>query len=232
MYSPIFKRSAPAITLQARSSAPPQAETLVHASHALPRLARRLRAASSPRVLDMGAVVGSNLQFFIDLNCKVTADDFLRPVEAVIPDNGNGGGLDWKAPTARRLDYPDASFDAILCWDLFDLLGPKEAQVFSAEMRRLMKPGGIVMAYFTARQAESREPRRRFRILDQERIEWASLGQVRPTRHIYQNRDIERMFEGFKTLAATFLQNGVREILLEKKIPLSSPPPSSSPTPR
>jgi len=216
MFGPIFKRHM-SITMAPPSAVSLQIEAKVLTSHALPRLARRLRAASHPRVLDLGNVVGSNIQFLIDLGCKVTADDLLRPVETVFSDNG-GGPPGWKAPALRRLDYPEGSFDAVLSWDLYDFLGAPEARALSSELHRLMKPGGIVMAYFTSRQTERRDPSRRYRILDQNRIEWASLASTRAMRHVYQNRDIEKMFEGFRIHTAVFLQNGSREILLEKKM--------------
>ena len=220
MIGPIFKRRV-AITLgsQPAATGSPASPAVVQISHALPRLARRLSAATHPRVLDLGSVVGGNLQFFIDLNCKVTADDLSRPVETVLPDPADKAGADWKQPAAPRLDYPADSFEAVLAWDCFDFLAPKEARDFSRELHRIVKPGGIVMAYFTSRETERREPSRRFRILAADRIEWIPVGVSRSLRHVYQNRDIERMFEGFRTHFAVVMQNGNREILLEKKAP-------------
>jgi len=218
MFGPIFKRRV-AITLgsQPASSTAEGPGAVLQTSHALPRLARRLGAATHARVLDLGSVVGGNLQFFIDLNCKVTADDLSRPVETVLPDPGEKAGADWKQPVAPRLNYPADSFDAVLVWDFFDFLGPGEARDFSRELHRVVKPGGIVMAYFTSRETERREPSRRFRILGADKIEWTPIGVSRSLRHVYQNRDIERMFDGFRTHFAVVMQNGSREILLEKK---------------
>ena len=216
MFGPIFKRRV-AITLGTQTAPATGAGALILVSHALPRLARRLSAASHPRVLDLGSVVGGNLQFFIDLGCKVTAEDLLRPVETVLPDSAEKAGADWKEPAVKRLEYAADSFDAVLVWDYLDFLGPGEARGFSRDLQRIVKPGGIVMAYFTSRETERREPLRRFRILGTDRIEWTPIGVSRSLRHVYQNRDIERMFEGFRTHFAVVMQNGSREILLEKR---------------
>ena len=121
------------------------------------------------------------------------------------------------AGQAPRALSPRQAFDAVLAWDYLDFLGPGEARDFSRDLQRIVKPGGIVMAYFTSREGERREPHRRFRILGADRIEWAPLGVSRSLRHVYQNRDIERMFEGFRTHFAVVMQNGSREILLEKR---------------
>jgi 2-polyprenyl-3-methyl-5-hydroxy-6-metoxy-1,4-benzoquinol methylase len=202
----------------------------VEASHVLPRLARRLTLMSHPRVLDMGSVVGSNLQFFIDLGCKVTADDLLKPVE-VLRVGAGSAGIDWKNPATNRLDHSDASFDAIIAWDVFDFLPKTEAKVFARDLHRVVKPGGIVLAYFTSRETERREPHRRYRIQAQDKIEWLPVSNARTLRHVYQNRDIQLMFEGFKIHTAFVLQNGTREMLLEKKVPVAAPALISTPLP-
>jgi cyclopropane fatty-acyl-phospholipid synthase-like methyltransferase len=214
----MFKRRVPDLpgpqTGAARGAGP-----VLQTSHALPRLARRLSASPHARVLDLGSVVGGNLQFFIDLGCKVTADDQQHPVETASLTS-SGAGADWKGHPS--LDYPSDSFEAVLVWDFFDFLGPQEARSFSRDLHRVVKAGGIVMAYFTSRETERREPSRRFRITAPDKIEWIPLGAARPLRHVYQNRDIERMFEGFRIHFAVVLQNGSREILLEKKRPLAA----------
>jgi 2-polyprenyl-3-methyl-5-hydroxy-6-metoxy-1,4-benzoquinol methylase len=202
----------------------------IETSHVLPRLARRLSGLPHPRVLDMGSVVGGNLQFFIDLGCKVTADDLLKPVE-VLRAGAGATGIDWKNPTTNRLDHSDTSFEAIIAWDMFDFLPPKEAKIFARDLHRVVKPGGIVLAYFTSRETERREPHRRYRIQAQDKIEWIPVSTARTLRHVYQNRDIQLMFEGFKTHTAFVLQNGTREMLLEKKIPVAEPALISTPIP-
>jgi SAM-dependent methyltransferase len=215
MFGPIFKRRVP-ITLGPQPAPPTGAGASLQPSHALPRLARRLGSVSHPRVLDLGSVVGRNLQFFIDLGCKVTADDLLRPVETVLPDPGDKGRVDWKERSAPRLEYPPDSFDAVMVWDTFDFLGPAEARAFSRDLHHIVKAGGILMAYFTSRETERREPARRFQIAGPDKIEWIPQGVSRTLRHVYQNRDIERI-----------LQNGTREILLEKKLPPVTAPAAS-----
>jgi 2-polyprenyl-3-methyl-5-hydroxy-6-metoxy-1,4-benzoquinol methylase len=206
------------------------AASRIEPSHVLPRLARRLSGLPHPRVLDMGSVVGGNLQFFIDLGCKVTADDLLKPVEVLRAGTGPSG-IDWKNPATNRLDHSDSSFDSVIAWDIFDFLPPAEAKKFARDLHRVVKPGGIVLAYFTSRETERREPHRRYRIQAQDKIEWIPVSTARTLRHVYQNRDIQLMFEGFRTHTAFVLQNGTRELLLEKKIPAAEPAPISTPLP-
>ena len=221
MFGPIFKRST-IVDLDSRQAMTLAIESRLQSSHVLPLLARRLSLLPHPRVLDLGSVVGGNLQFFIDLGCKVTADDLLKPVETVLSQTG-ALGTDWKGSSTKRLEYPDTSFDAVIAWDLFDFMPPAEAKPFAHDLLRVMKPGGIVLAYFTSRETERREPHRRYRIQSQEKVEWITVGAARTLRHVYKNRELEQMFDGFKTHTAFVLMNGTREMLLEKRLPAATP---------
>lgn len=212
MLGPMFKRRAPDLP------GPDQPQGLsaaskIQTSHILPRLAKRLSMMSHPRALDLGSVIGGNLQFFIELGCKITADNLLKPVETIAA--GGVGKLE--------LEHPDETFDAVIAWDAFDFLPRADAKAFAVDLLRIMKPGGLVFAYFTTRETERRDPGRRYRILGPDKIEWLPMGSSRTLRHIYQNRDINLMFEGFRTHTAFVLKNGTREMLLEKKSPNEVP---------
>jgi hypothetical protein len=212
MFGPLFKRRASELSgpdPAAGLVGPPKVQT----SHVLPRLAKRLSTWSHPRVLDLGSVIGGNLQFFIELGCKISADDLLKPVE-VADHRSSGPG---------KLEHANETFDAVIAWDAFDFLARTEAKAFAGELLRIMKPGGMVFAYFTTRETERRDPGRRYRILGTDKIEWLPVGNGRSLRHIYQNRDILQMLDGFKAHTAFVLQNGTREMLLEKKFPNAAP---------
>src|SRR5262245_12678113 len=207
----LFKRRADLPGTEAAHAMPGPSK--VQTSHVLPRLAKRLSSWPHPRVLDLGSVIGGNLQFFIELGCKISADDILKPLE-VADHRPTGHG---------KLEHPDETFDAVIAWDVFDFLARGEAKAFGTELLRALKPGGLVFAYFTTRETERRDPGRRYRILGPDKIEWLPIGSGRTLRHIYQNRDILQMLDGFKAHTAFVLQNGTREMLLEKKFPNAVP---------
>ena len=116
-----------------------------------------------------------------------------------------------------KFEYPDEAFDAIVAWDIVNFYEPAAMRLLAAEARRILRPGGLLFGYFNARRPDGPETPRRFKILDAGRV--ARDGQPGPplSRHVYQNRDIEKMFSGLTIVELYFLKNSTRELLMEKK---------------
>jgi len=122
--------------------------------------------------------------------------------------------------------YPDETFDVVIAWDLFNFYDPASARMIASETRRILKPGGFVLAYFHARQAAGPDAPRRFRIVDEHHVIAESGAAAPQARYVYQNRDIEKMFTGLAIVELYFLKNSLRELLMEKRI---GAPPRSKP---
>src|SRR5947208_16595103 len=54
---------------------------------------------------------------------------------------------------AENLQYPRASFDAVLLWDLLDYLEPMLAKQMVASLTELLRPGGVILATFYSKKA-------------------------------------------------------------------------------
>jgi len=121
----------------------------------------------------------------------------------------------------RTFAYPDESFDAIVAWDIFNFYDASAIRDLAAEVRRVLRPGGLLLAYFHARRLEGPDHPRRYRILDDKRVACDAATDVPMARHVYQNRDIEKMFAGMTIVELYVLKNSMREFLMEKKSPRS-----------
>ena len=133
-------------------------------------------------------------------------------------------------------DHPDETFDAVVAWDVFNYYDAVSARQVAAEARRILKPGGLILTLFHARTASGPERPHRYRILEETRIACREVACDPLARHLFQNRDIEKMFTGLKIIELYFLKSAVREILMQKK-PVApdapAPPvPPSAPKPR
>ncbi len=140
----------------------------------------------------------------------------------------------WRTILPTAINFPDMTFDAIIAWDVFNYYDPESVRVVAAEVRRVLKPGGLVLSYFDSRREEEPAAPWRYKILDDRQIAFAPIaGSVMP-RQVYQNRDIEKMFAGLRIAELYFLRNSMREVLLEKKALRESvpKPPSRPRTPK
>jgi hypothetical protein len=206
----------------------------VRYGRSLKGLAARLKKKSHPRLLDLGHTCGANIDFFVQLGCKVHVDDYAgslleRPpvVEdseeevSSPPPRGNGFPAREKkaAPMVNipPVEYESGQFDAILCWDLFDQLTSSEAAVLADEVNRVTAPGGLLLALFgPARNTAARSPRR-FRIDGEQTITAQSLSGPQIVPQHLPNREIARLFKDFEIGQTVLLKNGTREMMLFKK---------------
>ncbi len=146
------------------------------------------------------------------------------------------GGVAWKSPLPTTFSFADASFDAIVTWDVIDFYDPKSARRVAADIRRILKPGGLMLSFFHARRATAPARPRRYRIVDDNHFSHAETAFAPMPRQVYQNRDIEKMFTGLRIIEQYYLKTGLREILMEKR--RAAPEPSrparvsSQPKPR
>jgi hypothetical protein len=126
-------------------------------------------------------------------------------------------------PLPTSFSYGDATFDAIVGWDLFNYYDPARASRLGPDVVRLLRPGGMVFATFHARREEAPDGPARHRIVDESHIQVDPYTGPPASRHLYQNRDIEKTFTGLKIVELYFLRHGVREMLLEKRATITPP---------
>jgi len=126
-------------------------------------------------------------------------------------------------PLPTSFSYDDATFDAIVGWDLFNYYDPARASRLGPDVVRLLRPGGMVFATFHARREEAPDGPARHRIVDESHIQVDAYTGPPASRHLYQNRDIEKTFTGLKIVELYFLRHGVREMLLEKRATITPP---------
>jgi ubiquinone/menaquinone biosynthesis C-methylase UbiE len=100
------------------------------------------------RVLDVGAGTGALSTELERLGAEVAAADpsppFVAALERLLP------GIEVRAAPAEELPWPDESFDAALAQLVLTFMSDAPAGV--AEMRRVVRPGGVVAACMWDRQ--------------------------------------------------------------------------------
>ena len=131
-------------------SAPNLSET-VGATKALGKFLACLSDRQNPTLLDLGPVVGSNVEFFGErLNCKLVIEDLYADLERLEREEK----VEWQPYFRER--FQAYSVDGVLCWDIFDHLEPQAAAPLARELSRVLKPGGRCSVFSVRHQEPPR----------------------------------------------------------------------------
>ena len=185
----------------------------VFGTKALRKFLASLTARESPILLDLGPVVGSNVSLFGEqLGCKIFVEDIFADLDRHVRD----GKLE-QLPEflKRRFTREDGSVDGILCWDVIDYLDRPAAQELAAQLTRILRPDGALLAFFgTAAQRESMYTK--FIVVDELNLKYRPYPALRGRQPVFVNRDILRLFPNLRVADSFLLQNNLRELLFRK----------------
>lgn len=186
------------------------------ATKALPKFLSGLGSKDQPDLLDLGSVVGGNLNFFGEqLGCRITVEDLTKDVDRHVREDTVGALPDF---LARRLTQGDATFDGIICWDLFDYLEKPAVQALATQVVRLLKPDGLVLAFFnnTEAQKPGAPTYTRYVVVDPRTLEHRAFPAARGKQKPLPNRDLQRMFAPLNITDQFLLKTNLREVIFRK----------------
>jgi hypothetical protein len=172
-------------------------------------------------LLDLGAVSQATVTYFIERNFKVYTEDLLAGWGAFLEHESQraaalaGTEQADPSPTARaerflgsNLRYPADSFDAVLLWDLLDYLDKEAARQFLGRITSMVREGGAILAIFHTRPPEQFQ---RYRVLGAHNLEVVPAPTLVQPRHVYNNREIQELFEKFRTQKTFVARDQLRE---------------------
>ena len=197
-------------------SAPaPKGPDPVVPSKALPKFVTALSHHAAPVLIDFGPVIGSNVAFFGEhLGCKL----FIEDLAADIDRHTRAGTRDeLPAALARRFTQADGSIDGVLCWDIFDFLERPAAQALATAIVRVLRPGGAVMGFFCTKPFDLSSFTKYEIVDDSSALRHRHHAGAGGVKHVLQNRDIIKMFEGLFVSESFLLKSNTREMLLRKR---------------
>ena len=223
-------------TASGNSAAAPDAQRVARRSNGLQELTRRL-AGEAMCVLDLGPTSPQNISFFTGLGQKIYSEDLLlagREPALLLEGPDGQRQLDVPRFMAENLQYEKELFDVVLCWDLADYLDAELVKPIVHRLCSIMKPKGLLLAFFHTRDAGPDAPYHRYHIgshdtLQLQRIpapaagapalapgagyHQAALAHFRLQR-VFNNRHIENLFHDFASLKFFLGRDNIREVLV------------------
>jgi hypothetical protein len=196
-------------------------------SNGLKELLWNLDGLGKGKLLDLGPAWQTTLSFFIERGFRVSSEDILRGWKAFLTEEEARLREDSSAvetldmtPGGRasrfltdNLQYPKATFDAVLLWDLLDYLEPTLAKKMVSNVTELLRPAGVVFAMFHSKKPEGFQ---RYRVADSNTLQMISTAIICPAQKVYQNREIQDLFGRYRTMKSFVSRDQLRETLFIK----------------
>jgi SAM-dependent methyltransferase len=218
----------PGVPISATGSArTPESSESTRVSNGLKEFLWNLDGLGRGTLLDLGPAWQTTLTFFIERGFRVSSEDILRGWKAFLIEEEMRLRNDAEArekldmtPSGRatrfmaeNLQYPRASFDAVLLWDLLDYLEPMLAKQIVANLTELLRPGGVILAMFHSKKPEGFQ---RYRVADPHTLQVISSAVICPAQKVYQNREIQDLFARYRTSKSFVGRDQLRETLFIK----------------
>jgi SAM-dependent methyltransferase len=191
-------------------------------------VSRLLNSQEALCVLDMGATSASNIRFFTGKGHKNYSEDLLRSSldpALQIPDSEGKSVVDSKKFLDENLIYPNAQFDVVLCWNLPDYMEENLVKPTIDRLWSVMKPGGLLLAFFHTRDAGPDSTCFRYHVTDSDMLEMQEVKFAPPGRpasekqsprlqRVFNNRHIENLFRDFSSIKFFLSRDAIREVLV------------------
>jgi len=214
---------------------PQAAQKLTRRSSGLGELSRLWDSETPLCVLDLGSTSPTNIRFFTERAHKIYSEDLLvasTEPGLVTKDEEGKVVLDSRKFLADNLVYPAAHFDVVLCWNLPDYLDESLVRPVMGRLWSVLKPGGMLLAFFHTKDAGPDSPCFRFHIMDKDMLEMQRIVLRREARRgptgavhtaitdgfhlqrVFNNRHIETLFRDFASIKFFLARDNVREVLV------------------
>jgi len=192
------------------------AERLRRRSSGLAEFTRAIDEEQDLRILDLGSTSPTNIAYLTGLGHKVYNEDVLKEAQEpslLVPAENGSPVPDADRFLGDNLVYAPATFDAILCWDTPDYLHEALVKPMVNRIHRVLKPKGILLAFFHTRDAGPDAPYYRYHIVGEDALDLQAGPRFRLQR-VFNNRHIENLFRDFASIKFFLARDNVREVLV------------------
>lgn len=197
------------------ATAEPAAE--IHRSPGLAALFEAIRRKGPGlRILDLGPAVGSNVDFLSQLGCKLYIEDLFASRSAASSMIGEGEilGADFFEQLFTQPEETD--LDVVLIWDLLNYLKRRELPLLGEQLRRRVKPGGLLFALASNQKQIPAQPIR-FRIHSEDQLGYERRSTTERPGPRHTPADVQVSMKGFRVDRSYLLRHGMQEFLFVRE---------------
>lgn len=214
---------------------PQTTQRLARRSSGLAELTKSLASGEPLCALDLGYTSAANIRYLTGRGHKIYSEDLLvtsADPSLIVKDEQGNVTLDSKRFLAENLVYPAAQFDVIFCWNLADYLEEGLVKPVVGRLWSVLKPGGMLLAFFHTQEAGPDAPCYRYHIVGADMLEMQHVEPRRELRkgptgvvhtavssglrlqRVFNNRHVENLFRDFASIKFFLARDNVREVLV------------------
>ena len=171
------------------------------------------------QLLDFSGVSQANVGFITNLGCKLYSDDLIQSLDLAF---GEGDIYENQSQPERidsfleqSLNFPEASVDGVLMWDVLGFLAPPLLKAAVDRLRQIVRRGSYLMAIFHAEDRAGQVPVYSYRISDAKTLLLSPRGSRQPAQ-FFNNRAVENVFQGFESVKFFLTRDSLREIIVKR----------------
>jgi SAM-dependent methyltransferase len=185
-------------------------------SSGLGELTKFLSGKEGLSILDLGPTSPQNISLLTGLGHRIHNEDvLLASLDPAYVTQAEDGSKQVKVAEflSENLINTGEKFDAVLCWDIPDYLHESLVKVLIERLASIMKPGGVLLAFFHTKDAGPDAPYYRYHIAGKDSLSLQRGPQFRLQR-VFNNRHIENLFRDFSNIKFFLARDNVREVLV------------------
>ncbi len=178
-----------------------------------------LRRPEPLSILDLAGASQANISFITDMGHRLSSEDILGTMDQCF---GDGDFLENQAMASRGqrfldqiLNFPEQQFDGALVWDTLQFLTPPLLDQVIGRLMKLMRPGGVILAFFSASDKLTSMPLYNYRIQNPKTLLLIPRNASRPIQY-FNNRTLERLFEDAHAVKFFLSRDHLREVIVRR----------------
>ncbi len=167
----------------------------------------------------MGGASQANISFITDLGHRLSSEDILGTMDQCF---GAGDFLENQTVASRAqrfldqiLNFPEEHFDGALVWDTFQFLAPPLLDQVIERMMKVVRPGGLMLAFFSSNEKMTSMPQYNYRIQDPKTLLLARRHTTRQIQY-FNNRTLERLFQEAQSVKFFLSRDHLREVIIRR----------------
>ena len=177
-----------------------------------------LQASENLSVLDMSGASQANISFITGAGHRMSSDDIIGTMQQCFGDDffeNQQAASNAQRFLEQTLTFPDAFFDGALVWDALQFLTSNLLDETVAQLLRVMRPGGIILAFFNANDKITEIPVYNYRIQDSKTLMAIPRGGVQRCQY-FNNRTVEKVFEQAVSVKFFLTRDHLREVIVRR----------------